>query len=39
MGLNPKNGARWVDQMQQVFAVMGILFAMFLMYSTRRTWR
>ena len=39
MGLNPKNGARWVDQMQQVFAVMGVLFVMFLMYSTRRTRR
>ena len=36
MGLNPKNGARWVDQMQQFFAVLGIVFVLFLMYSTRR---
>ena len=36
MGLNPQNGARWVDQMQQFFAVLGIVFVLFLMYSTRR---
>ena len=39
MGLNPKNGARWVDQMQQFFAVLGVIFVMFLMYSTRGTTR